>query len=95
MYNQINTEPDMRCDECELYYRCGGSDTCPFEYSEDALMDIDTLCEVTGVEEGLICHLIDENYFYDAVDDVNYYVDGYFKEYAITMVNNYISMEED
>ena len=84
----------MNCENCELYYRCGGKDVCPYEYQEAELMNIDMLSYVTGVSEVVIQRLIDEDYFYDEFEDIQYYKAGYFEESAISMVNNYVEIKE-
>jgi len=85
----------MNCENCELFYWCGGKDVCPYEYKEVGLMSIEMLSEVTGVSAIVIEKLIADDYFYDEFDDTHYYKDGYFEEYAITMLNNYAEMEDE
>ncbi len=85
----------MNCENCELFFWCGGKDICPYEYKEAELMTIEVLSEVTGVSIIVIEKLVEDGYFYDPFDDVKYYKHGYFEEYAITMLNNYSEIVDE
>lgn len=76
----------MNCQDCELYFRCGGHDVCPYESDVEPIkeLNIEMLCEITGADSQVVCNLIDAEFFGGLYDN------GLFEYHAIDVLNDYL-----